>query len=206
MNSLVFLSSSIQDGNMSLIKGDSKKTLENRQKFFNKINVSLNCIAEVKQVHGNKIINISKIPKNLQEADGLMTNKPNIFLMIKAADCHQIAFYDPKSKAIALIHAGWKGLEKNIIQKTVKKFNANFGSKPEDILVKFGPAIGPCCYRMDIWTQAIDQLKSFGVLSKNIDKPSICTYHTNKYFSHRRAKDTGADDFRFTTILGLKTV
>lgn len=193
---------------MSIFRGDPKQALLNREKFLSKIGISPDLVFDVRQIHSSKVIKVTKdsFGQNIEEADGLITNQPDIYLMIKAADCHQIAFYDPKSKSIALIHAGWKGLENGIIGKTVQKMERIFKTRSKDLVIQFGPAIGPCCYRMDIWTQAINQLKSFGVLSKNIDKPGICTYHTNKYFSHRRAEDKNQDDFRFATILGLKTV
>lgn len=203
---IVFTSSKISDGNMSLLKGDSQKALENRKKFFKKIGIDIHSVVEVKQTHTNKIINVKKPFWRLREADGLITNKADIYLMIKAADCHQIAFYDPNNQAIALIHAGWRGLENGIIAKTIKKMSASFKTLAENLIVNFGPSIGPCCYRMDIWKQAENQLLSLGILKENINNPKVCTFHTKKYFSHRRAEEKKEQDFRFITILGIKTV
>lgn len=206
MSSLVFLTSTAEDGNMSFLRGEPKQVLKNRQKFLNKFNIDISFVIDTRQIHSNKIIKITKtsLGKSLPEADGLITNQPNVYLMIKAADCHQIAFYDPKNQAIALIHAGFKGLEKDIIKNTIKELEKNYKSQPKDLIVKFGPSVGPCHYRMDLWKEAEDQLKSLGILPKNIDNPRICTYHNKEYFSHRRAEDKNQDDFRFATVIGVR--
>ncbi|MBI2315217.1 polyphenol oxidase family protein [Candidatus Daviesbacteria bacterium] len=194
---------------MSFLRGDPKQALVNRQKFLSKFDIDITSVIDTTQIHGKRILKItrSSLGKRLTEADGFMTNLPNIYLMVKAADCHQIAFYDPKNGAIALIHAGFKGLEKGIIKNAVEKMKKNYKSKSKDLIVRFGPAIGPCCYRMDLWKEAENQLKNLGVLPKNIDNPKICTYHNIEYFSHRRYVDQNLpEDFRFATVLGLKHV
>lgn len=127
-----------------------------------------------------------------------------IYLMVKVADCHQIGFYDPNHQTFGLIHAGWKGLDRGIIKNTISTFVARLGSDPRHMMVRFGPSIGPCCYRMDIWKQAENQLLDLGVPKSNIDNPQICTYHTGNYYSHRRAMDNNEPDFRFITIMGIK--
>lgn len=228
---IVFATSKVSDGNMSIYCGDFNQALKNKNKFFKKININPKNVIELKQVHGNKIIKINKIPTRIIEADGLITSNPNVFLMIKAADCHQIAFYDPKNHAIALIHAGWQGLDKGIIKNVVNSLKYNFGTKPKDLIVQFGPSIGPCCYKklpdlkqkndptwklyihkdkddtfgLDLWKFAENQLKKLGVNTKNIDNPKICTYHHKEYFSHRRVSlEEKGQDYRFATIFGIK--
>lgn len=203
---MIFISSKVSDGNMTFSREDSKKVLENRKKFFKRFGINHKKIAEVKQVHGNKIVIVNKISTKIAEADGLITNNPEIFLMVKAADCHQIGIYDPIHTAIALIHAGYKGLGKRIIKKAIDDLKKNFKSNPKDLIVQFGPAIGPCHYRMDLWTETENQLISLGVLKKNIYNLKICTYESKDYFSHRRSEDTNTPDYRFVTILGLKNV
>ncbi len=203
---MIFISSKISDGNMSSYCGDLNQAIRNKNKFFKNIGLNPENVVELRQVHGDKIIKVNTNSKNntTKEADGLITNNPNIYLMIKAADCHQIGFYDPVHKATALIHAGYKGLEKGIIKKVVLAMQKNYGTDVRDLIVKFGPSIGPCHYRLDIWTDAENQLMNLGILKENIDNPKICTYENQDYFSHRRAKDTDTEDFRFATILGIK--
>lgn len=189
---------------MSIFCADSNEALKNKKIFLKKLKINPKNIIELKQVHGNKIILVKNPSDKIPEADGMVTNTPNLFLMIKAADCHQIAFFDSKNNAVGLIHAGYKGLEKGIIKKTIKTLEINYGTKVKDLVVKFGPSIGHCHYRLDIWKDAENQLHKYGVLRENIHNPKLCTYENKDYFSHRRSIDENSEDFRFVTILGLK--
>lgn len=204
---MIFVSSKSLDGNMSLLHGDFKKALENRQSFFKNLRIDTKNIAEVTQVHGNKVLRVNKVPNRKLEADGLITNNQNLYLMIKIADCMAIGFIDSIHNAFGLIHAGKKGLEKEIIRKTIEGMIENFGTDPADLIIKISPSIGPCCYDLDIWQGAEKQLEENGVLQKNINNPKICTYESKEYFSHREAANKQSpDDFRFVTILGVKNV
>lgn len=165
------------------------------------------------------------------ECDGLITNKNNVFLFFVTGDCLPIAFCDPKKKAIALVHGSRHNLLKGVITKTLAKFKNLYNSDPKDIVVEIGPSIGPCCYKgdktkhtkfteeelqpylfetdtefgMDIWQYAEDLLEKSGIPKDNINNQRICTYHTNKYFSHRKfSKENLELDSRFATILGIK--
>lgn len=200
---MIFASSKSSDGNMSFVHGNLKEVLKNREKFFKKLKINTKKVAEVKQTHNNKVLVADIPPNSSTEADGLITNKENVLLMIKIADCMAISFYDSKHKAIALIHAGFRGLENGIIKNVISLLEKNFNTDPKDLLVKISPSIGPCCYRMDIWQEAENQLVGLGLLPKNIDNPRICTYESKEYFSHRRSANTKTKEDRFVTIAGL---
>jgi polyphenol oxidase len=227
---LLFISSTVSDGNMSLKRGDSKIALENKLNFFKKLGVDPDKTFGVDQQHTSKIVVVKRLLDNFEdtEADGLVTNLKNCYLYIKTADCHGIALFDPEKEAIGLIHAGRIGLEKGILKKAIKKMKDNFKSNPKNILAVFAPSIGPCCYGPadpqkvslknkeylveknglfygDIWQWAKDQLTEAGLKKNNIDQPSICTYHDPNYYSHRQAvQENSKDDFRFITVLGMK--
>lgn len=203
---MIFVTSKVSDGNMSIFCGDENKAIKNKIKFFQKNKINLEHIVELQQIHGNKVIKVVRVPNRTAKADGLITNKPNIYLMIKAADCHQIGLYDLKNNAVGIVHVGYKGLEKGIIKNVINKMQKNFKTKPQDLLIQFGPAIGPCHYRLDMWADAENQLTSLGVLKENIHNPRICTYESEDYFSHRRAEDKNLPDYRFATIIGLTNV
>lgn len=184
--------------------GDAKEIAKSRNKFFKSLNISPRRIAETQQIHGNRVIIVDKIPNPETQADGLITNKAGVYLMMKIADCLAIGFYDPSRQAIGIAHVGWQGLEKEIIQEMVKNMKDNFGTNPIQLFVQISPSIGPCHYRLDMWTKAKKQLIDCGILKENIDNPKICTYESKDYFSHRRAEDHNQEDCRFVTILGLK--
>ncbi len=184
--------------------GDFKEVLENRDRFFKKIGIKE--IVEVTQVHGKNVLVVNETINPQTEADGLITSKKAIYLMMKLADCMAISFHDQKRDVIGLAHVGSKGLEKGIIKNTVFKMIENFKTDPQDLIVKISPSIDPCHYRMDIWQEAENQLVKSGILKNNIDNPRICTYESSDYFSHRRSEDTSTTEGRFVTILGIKNV
>ncbi len=208
---VVFARSKIKDGNMSFVLGDPMDALSNRNKFLSSLKINPKSTVSLKQIHSKKVLIVNKhfggvgaFPnKDIVEADAMITNEPNLFLIIKAADCLQIALFDPKNIAIGLIHAGRKGLSLGIIKKAIRLMNKNYQTKPSDLLVQLGPSIGPCHYPIDIWADAENQLIGCGLLKKNIENIKICTYESADYFSHRKAVDQAIADFRFATILGL---
>jgi YfiH family protein len=202
---MIFVHSKVSDGNMSFLYGDEKEVLKNKENFFRKNNINPNYVVEIKQIHSNKVLVASNNQK-LKEADGIITNNPEIILSIKVADCMSISFYDPNKKAIALIHAGYKGLENKIIKKTIQKLKKTFQTSPSDLEVTISPSIGPCHYRIDLWDEAERQLIKTGVLLDKIENPKICTYESKQYYSHRRSQDTHTKEGRFVTILGIKDV
>ena len=199
---MIFISSKVSDGNMDFRFGDAQEVSKNRKKFFKKL--GLKNVVKVKQIHGNKVIYADKPIHDQIEADGMITDNSSVYLMVKVADCIPIGLYDPKHNATGLIHLGWKGLEKSLIKSVVEGMKQKFGTNPKVLIVKFGPSIGPCHYRMDIWREAENQLVTSGVLRKNIDNPKICTYENKDYFSHRRSEDKNQPEGRFVTILGIK--
>ncbi len=69
--------------------------------------------AEVTQVHGNTVLNATKIKANKSEADGIYCLTQDLKPMaIKTADCLPICVCG--EKGVAMLHAGWRGVESNI--------------------------------------------------------------------------------------------
>ena len=95
------------------------------------------------------------------DADGLVGNKDNQNLWVYTADCMPIFFADKRSRNVAALHCGRKGLEKKIIKNLVKIFD-NFGTSRDDLLVAIGPAISKEHYLVDKMT-----LKEFYKKAKN---------------------------------------
>ncbi len=207
-----------RDGSMKLT-GDflrDKTSFENRQRFFEKLGIKLSSIVSAGLIHSNnvQIVDIGDAGKIIPDTDGLITNSKGIFLSITVADCLPVFFYDDENKVIALSHAGWRGLHKNILQITVEKMNKSFGSKPQDILVGIGPSISKCHYeigkdlkeKFDLTSREIFvkrkektfldlkkvgeiQLLNVGIKKQNIEISQECTFcMPHKYFSYRRDK------------------
>lgn len=84
------------------------------------------------------------------ECDAVVTDRPGLALCIKTADCVPVFLADPVRQVIGAVHAGWKGTALRIVEKAVGEMVQRFGVRPSDLFAAVGPAIGPCCYEVDI--------------------------------------------------------
>lgn len=176
------------DGNM--------KDISSRKKVINQFPIKDLLIPN--QKHTDNIVNEKNIKK--EEADGVFINRKFIAGGVLTADCMPIIISDFTS--FAVIHAGWRGLLKGIIQKGL-----DFFEKKENLFVFIGASARKCCYEVQedfikktgideryiyrgektsfsMQELAIDILREQGV--KNIFDAGICTICNNSYFSYRR--------------------
>ena len=130
--------------------------------------------------------------------DGLWTDVPGVAMLAITADCLPIAVARTGgTRALAVLHAGWRGLSEGIVATGVAKL----GEGPKSAVV--GPAIGRCCYevgeevstrfdrdltadgRLDLRGAAERALRAAGV--ERVDHVDLCTScHPELFFSHRR--------------------
>ena len=64
------------------------------------------------------------------DADALITNVPNLPLFAYGTDCCMITVYDPTSRSIAAIHAGWRGTASGIVLKALVTMMSLYGADP----------------------------------------------------------------------------
>ena len=141
--SLYHAVSTVQSGSM---KDNNNINFKNIQKFLETINIKKNGIVLGEQVHGNTIAYVTDVrPRVIPGTDGLLTIKSNCFLGILTADCVPLLFYDKNKKIFGAVHAGYKGLSKQIIKHIIRDFQ-KLGCNIKDIIVGIGPSIGVCCY------------------------------------------------------------
>ena len=81
--------------------------------------------------------------------DAQITDEPGVALVAFTADCTPILLFDPVRKAIAAIHAGWRGTALGIAAKTVEAMTRAYGCRPQNIRAAIGPCIGQCCFETD---------------------------------------------------------
>jgi purine-nucleoside/S-methyl-5'-thioadenosine phosphorylase / adenosine deaminase len=156
------------------------------------------------------------------EADAMITNISQKFLVIQTADCQSVLIYDPIQHVVANVHAGWRGSIDDIIGHTVTAMETSFGCRAQNMIAGIGPSLGPCCAEFinykkeipeafwkykdnadhfDFWSVSRDQLCSKGVLPENVDASRICTKcDPNRFFSFRGEGTTG----RCANLIGLK--
>lgn len=112
-------------------------------KLCNSLNIDINSVVQPVQTHTDCVKCVDRVmnTEELQDVDGLITDKKNIALTSKNADCILFLFYDPVKKVIANVHSGWRGTFKKIAEKTVIKMMNNYGCNPKDILCFITPSI-----------------------------------------------------------------
>ncbi|HEV8038735.1 MAG TPA: peptidoglycan editing factor PgeF [Bryobacteraceae bacterium] len=104
-------------------------------------------VATLRQVHSD-IVLLADWGGSIGEGDALITDRPGITLAIRTADCLPILIADPSKRAVAAVHAGWRGTVLGIVPKTMRAMQEQFGSRPEDLVVVVGPGIGGCCFEV----------------------------------------------------------
>jgi len=125
-----------------------ENVLKNRQAFQSAIGATDSPLVLLKQFHSAVTLFFAAPPQEPRKGDASFTNSRGILLGVQTADCVPILLVDPKKRAVAAIHAGWRGTLARIAEKTVGEMRANFGSNPADTLAALGPAIGGCCYEV----------------------------------------------------------
>jgi YfiH family protein len=211
---------------------DLDRVKENTQRVLQAMDCDQESLFQVWQVHQAKVWVAQKPRKGelgIPKADAVITNNPQVTLLMRFADCVPLYFFDPVQKAIGLAHAGWKGTLKKVAQKTIHTLEKEFGSHPEDIKVGIGPSIGPDHYeiqddvldqfqtvfpetlprflgeefgtiKLNLWEANRLLLKQVGV--KNIEIARVCTAcHPEDWYSHRAEEErTG----RFGALFRLR--
>ena len=216
-----------QSLNLGLFSNDKPGNIvENRQRFFSNFDIDPENIAHSFQVHGSKIKRV-EYPGLYQGYDALITNKPGIYLAVSIADCVPVLVYDPKSKAVSAIHAGWRGTKAEILTKTIDGMTDAFNTNPRDCFAFIGTCIGSSNFEVDadVADHFEDSLKKWdkekekyfvdlkaanrelllkaGVQNSKIGVSPFCTVeHNESFFSYRKeAGQTG----RMLAIIGVKS-
>jgi YfiH family protein len=105
-------------------------------------------LATLKQVHSAGCVPALGRTGLIGEGDALLENTPGAVVAVKTADCVPILLVDGRRRAVAAVHAGWRGTAASIAARAVEAMGERFGSTPEDIEAAIGPAIGKCCYEV----------------------------------------------------------
>ncbi|HEU4784882.1 MAG TPA: polyphenol oxidase family protein [Ktedonobacterales bacterium] len=82
------------------------------------------------------------------EADAMVTDVPGLALCWSFGDCAPVLLYDPRHKAVALVHSGWRGAAGGITLRAIAAMGERYGTQPAELIVGIGPAIGACCYEV----------------------------------------------------------
>lgn len=119
-------------------KDEHHCVIENRDKFFSSV-ASTFKVANLRQIHSAKIVEVNNSFTNDCEADGFFTTEKNVVLSISIADCGSVLFHDEKFSIIAGLHCGWRGTRDGIIQNMVKILSKFVN--PQNLTAYIGPMI-----------------------------------------------------------------
>ncbi len=184
-------------------------------------------LATVRQVHSDRLHLVkseaASIPHSARpEADGLLTSGAGHLLGVRTADCLPLLYVDRARRAVAAVHAGWRGTVKGIAARAVKRMKEEFGSPPGELEVVMGPGIGPCCYEVgsEVADQFVNsavqihgkphldlpkanrlQLIEAGVNTSKVWGAGLCTAcEAHQFYSYRRE---GTQAGRMLTVIGI---
>ena len=175
-------------------------------------------IATVKQIHSVLIQPHVGGAGCLAEADAITSNTAGVPLGVKTADCLPVLVVDPEHRAIAAIHAGWRGVAGGIVPLAIQQMRERFDSVPSQLVIAIGPGIGACCFEVgpevavefgrrgrshvDLIESVWRQLSPAGVTQRNVYSSGLCTVCNPALFhSFRRDREAAG---RMMSVIGIK--
>ncbi|MCS7277359.1 MAG: peptidoglycan editing factor PgeF [Aquificaceae bacterium] len=158
-------------------------------------------VVTLRQVHSSEV-HVLEDPLYGVEGDAIITYRRGLKVGVRTADCVPVALLG--SKTVAVIHAGWRGLKSNIIEKTLEKLS--LFEPLENFLAFVGPSAKACCYEvgeefkehfkslqiknqrhyMDTQEEALIRLKKEGI--KHFFLYGVCTICHHAFPSYRKDK------------------
>jgi YfiH family protein len=121
------------------------------QQVASDIGVAVEDVLLVRQVHEATVAVASADrprPWPRPEADAIVSNDPDAAIAVRVADCVPVLLADETGRAVAAIHAGWRGVAKRAVIAGVSALQSTYGVRPERLIAAVGPSIGPCCYEV----------------------------------------------------------
>ena len=180
---------------------DVERVDENRRRLCAELDADEEGLTLGYQTHST-VVNRAEAGLRGTPGDGLWTDEPGIPMLALGADCALIAMArtNGSQPALAVLHAGWRGLLDGIVGSAAGIFGPGFAAV-------VGPTIGPCCYevgeevagpfqarfgegivtdrKLDLWTAAEQAALEAGASS--VERLDLCTRcNGDLFFSERR--------------------
>lgn len=163
-------------------------------------------LVDLRQVHGAEVVDAAPgAPR--PACDGVLTDRADVVLMVRAADCLPVLLADPGAGVVGAAHAGRQGLAAGVVPATVARMRER-GAR--ELTAWLGPHVCGACYEVPAamrdevgdqvpaavattwWgTPSLDlgagvraQLEAEGV--RVVDEAARCTLESADLYSHRR--------------------
>jgi len=189
--------------NLGRMTGDEPERVdENRKRLCAEVGADVTRLALNRQHHSATVHRAVPGSRGVP-GDGLWSDTPGDPMLALAADCATIAIARTNGDrpALAVLHAGWRGLLEGIVEAGAA---APGGRR---LVAAVGPTIGPCCYEvgpelavrftqefgadvirgrnLDLWTVSERALQRAGC--DTIERLDLCTRcNPELFFSERR--------------------
>jgi YfiH family protein len=135
--------------NLGFTEWDARENVkENRRRLQAAVGAPDFKLVTLLQFHSDAILQFETAPTEPSRGDAAITKNAGLLLAVQTADCVPILLVDPKNRAVAAVHAGWRGTLARIVEKAIGRMQMQFGSQAADLLAAIGPAIGGCCYEV----------------------------------------------------------
>jgi YfiH family protein len=173
-------------------------------------------MARLTQIHSDVVLT-ARDPGCIGEGDALVTQAPGVAVSVRTADCFPILLLDPQTRAVAAVHAGWRGTAAGVLRTSLARMRSEFGTDPSNVFAAIGPGIGACCYevgtdvarqfgmpqagKLDLAVENRNQLIAAGVAPASIERVGSCTFcHPAQFFSWRRDRDRAGRMISFIRV------
>ena len=174
-------------------------------------------LATAKQIHSDRVLAAEGRSGVIGEGDGLIEDAPGAVVAVKTADCVPVLLIDERRRAVAAVHAGWRGTAGMIVQRAVEAMRERFGTAAEDLHAAIGPGIGPCCFEVgeevaaefgqrgrgcvDLPAHNFKQLKEVGVTPGRIHASNLCTKClAGEFHSFRRDREAAGRMYSYAGV------
>ena len=200
--------------NLGLSSGDApERVAANRARVLGMFGKTQGQVCAFNQLHSARVIEARPTWFD-EDADGAVTNDPDLLLVVSAADCAPLLFHDPVQNAVGAAHSGWRGTVAGIAREVVGRMGELYGSKPANVRVAIGPCISGENYqvgeevveafqnagfpehiyrpddegrfRLDLVAANRWLLREAGLNEEHVWDSGLCTVADPRFFSHRR--------------------
>ncbi|HEX6926358.1 MAG TPA: polyphenol oxidase family protein [Longimicrobiaceae bacterium] len=153
--------------------------------------------------------------------DGHLTRSPGVLLTISVADCVPVYLVDVRIRAVALVHAGWRGIAAGVVERAIDRLRRWQGEGEPELWMHCGPSICGECYEVgpevhaalvpnepapsrpepiDLRAVVLERAAAAGI---DVGRMSVSTHCTRcgpgAFFSHR-----GGSAGRQMAVLGVR--